>query len=212
VRRAGALLVLLAAAGLGLVLTRGLDRSGRSQLVPTPTAPQRVILFAPNLSETAWALGHGDRIVAVTDYCVWPAELADRPRVGGMVDPNLERILALHPDLLVVQGESGVLADLARHGDLALARVDMDRGLDSILEGFVSVDSLLSGGETGRGRALREEVAAALAAVADSAPPSRPRVLLSLGHDPGALTRLWTAGGGSFLNELLARAGGELRS
>ena len=62
-------------------MTVGCGESGGG--TSTPPAPERVILFGPNLSATAVRLGHADRIVALTDYCDWPADLGERPRVGG---------------------------------------------------------------------------------------------------------------------------------
>ncbi len=173
-----------------------------------------VILFAPNLEETAYALGYGNEILATTDYCVWPPSLLGLPKVGGALDPKLERILTLSPDLLVVQGRSRVLSRFAKEHSIPLARVDMDRGLDSILEGFCAMDSILAGGVRPDGERLRAKVEAELHRIqarADSIFQSspRPEVLLSLGHDPVALNRLWTVGSKSFLGELLRLAGGE---
>jgi iron complex transport system substrate-binding protein len=126
-----------------------------------------------------------------------------------MVDPNLERILALDPQLLIVQGESQLLRAFAVEHGVALRRVDMDRDLASVLDGLDRLDSLL--GRTGEPGAavLRARLERELERVAAAVPAGeRPRTLLSLGHDPGALTQLWSMGEGSFLSDLLEIAGG----
>jgi iron complex transport system substrate-binding protein len=201
----------LAALILGLGLALAFWWMGRRPLAPVGPAnsAQRVILFAPNLTETACQLGLADRVVGITDYCVWPSAILDRPSVGGMVDPNLERITALDPDLLVVQGESDVLRRYARQQGLRLAEVKMDDDVASILAGFARVDSVLTGSPS-RGLALASAVRAELDAIAAAvAGRPRPRTLLILGHAPGSLRDLYTMGRGSFLNELVSIAGGE---
>ncbi len=191
--------------------------SGKGNMPALPQereAERGVILFAPNLEETAYALGYGDEILATTDYCVWPPSLLNLPKVGGALDPKLEKILTLSPDLLVVQGRSRLLSRFAKEHSIPLARVDMDRGLDSILAGFCALDSILARGRRRDGNRLRVKVEGDLDRIqarADSIFQSlpRPKVLLSLGHDPVALNRLWTVGSKSFLGELLTLAGGE---
>jgi iron complex transport system substrate-binding protein len=173
------------------------------------TVAERLIMFAPNLVESAWVLGYGDRVVAITDYCVWPPELLDRPRVGGMLDPNLERILGLGPDLLVVQGDSPRLRSFARAQGVRLAEIKMDDDLSSIFGGLARMDSLLGHGTTGRAQAVVSQIRAELEQVRSSvAGLDRPEVLLVLGREPGSLQSLFTTGEGTFLAELLWIAGG----
>ena len=91
-----------------------IDDLGRSVQFAKP--PLRIISLAPGLTEILFSLGLDQRIVAVTDYCNYPEAALMKPRVGGM-NPNLERILSLHPDLVVgVAGlyQSEILARLER--------------------------------------------------------------------------------------------------
>lgn len=66
-----------------------------------PVAPQRIISMAPSVTELLFTLGMGDRVVAVTRYCDWPDTTADLPKIGGMLDPDFEAILAHNPDLVL---------------------------------------------------------------------------------------------------------------
>ncbi len=71
-----------------------------------PPPPRRVVSLVPSLTETLFALGLGERVVAVTDYCLYPKEaLAHLPRIGGTKNPNLDRIVALRPDLVLAYRE-----------------------------------------------------------------------------------------------------------
>src|SRR5207249_59890 len=80
------------------------DDLGRT--VRIPARPERVISLAPNLTEIIFALGADDRLVADTSYCDYPPEAAGKPHVGGTQQPDLERIVALKPDLVLVSTAS----------------------------------------------------------------------------------------------------------
>jgi len=73
------------------------DQTGR--MVNVPEKPQRLVSLAPNITEIVYALGLGDELVGDTDYCDFPPQAKDKPHVGTMVNPSLERIVALKPDL-----------------------------------------------------------------------------------------------------------------
>lgn len=178
---------------------------GTSHEAPTGP-PERVILFGPNLTQTAVRLGHAERLVAITDYCPWPARLDEPPRVGGAIDPDLEAIAQLQPDLLVVQGRSSILRSFADAQHLRLASVKMDDDVASILRGIVTVDSLLTGGDTTAGRALADTLKAALDALAVDR-PDPPTVLLVVSRDPDTVRNVLTAGAGTFLDDLVTRVG-----
>ena len=80
------------------------DARGRELEIAAP--PRRIVSLVPSLTETLFALGCGERVAGATDYCVHPAEaLADVPRVGGTKNPDVERICALAPDLVLANKE-----------------------------------------------------------------------------------------------------------
>ena len=58
-------------------------------------SPRRIVTIAPNAAEIISTLGAADRLVAVSQFCMYPPDLASLPRVGGLINPNLEAILAL---------------------------------------------------------------------------------------------------------------------
>ena len=83
----------------GVALVEFHDDLGR--LVRLPAAPQRIVSLAPSLTETVFALELGNRLAGVTDFCDYPPEALTRPRVGGPINPNLEQIVSLHPDVVL---------------------------------------------------------------------------------------------------------------
>lgn len=80
------------------------DQTGRK--VDVPENPQRLISLAPSITETLYALGLGDRIVGDTDYCDYPPEARLKPHVGALLDPSLEKIVALKPNLVLGVAEA----------------------------------------------------------------------------------------------------------
>jgi iron complex transport system substrate-binding protein len=76
------------------------DEVGRTVRVPQPV--QRIVSLAPSLTETVYALGLQDRLVGDTDYCDYPPDAQKKTKVGGAINPSLEQIVALRPDLVLV--------------------------------------------------------------------------------------------------------------
>src|SRR3954449_5055545 len=70
--------------------------------VQAPTRPQRIVSLVPAVTEMLYAIGDGSRVAAVSNYDHFPAEVAKLPKVGGLLDPSVERILAIKPDLVIV--------------------------------------------------------------------------------------------------------------
>ena len=77
-----------------------IDETGRSVRIPQPV--RRIVSLAPSLTETIYALGLQDRLVGDTEYCDYPPDAKKKTKVGGGIDPSLEVIASLHPDLVLV--------------------------------------------------------------------------------------------------------------
>jgi ABC-type hemin transport system substrate-binding protein len=89
-----------------------LDEISRTVSLSAP--PRRVVCLVPSITETLFALGLGERVVGVTDYCTHPPdEIARLQKVGGTKDPHIEAIVQLAPDLVIVNDEEN------RHEDFA---------------------------------------------------------------------------------------------
>ena len=71
--------------------------------------PKRIISVVPSATEMLFALGVGDRVIAVGDYDRFPPEVESRPRIGGLLNPNIEKIIEMKPDLVLTYGSQEVL-------------------------------------------------------------------------------------------------------
>jgi|HubBroStandDraft_3_1064219.scaffolds.fasta_scaffold16826_3 iron complex transport system substrate-binding protein len=165
------------------------------------TVPRRIVSLAPSLTETVFALGLGGRLVGVDDFSLLPPAYARLPRLGGLLNPNLERAVALHPDLaLLVPSEGEVAAKLGRLGIATLVVPD---------ETIADVERSFSAIARRCGRPRVGEVLAARfrAALAPERLPGSPRVLMVVDHAPGRLAAVVAAGPRTYFDELLARLG-----
>lgn len=96
------------------------DALGRRLELQSP--PRRIISLVPSLTEWLFSVGLGDRVVGVTDYCLEPAAaLAGLPRLRGTKNPDRERILALHPDLVIADQEENRERDVLALGASGIA-------------------------------------------------------------------------------------------
>src|SRR6059058_5507776 len=73
--------------------------------------PQRIISVVPNVTETLFAYGLGDKVIGVGDYDEFPPEVKTKPRIGGLINPNIEKIIEMRPDLVITYGSQDVLRD-----------------------------------------------------------------------------------------------------
>jgi len=169
------------------------------------SAPQRIISLAPNITEILFALGLGEKVIGVTRYCDYPAEATTKEKIGGMIDPNLEQIKALNPDLVLgFRGNPLKLLNRMKDLDLPLFVLGMGETLDSVFSVIGKIGTIVQKKEEADAllRSLTEEYRK-IDNVLKGA-KSRPRVFISL-HGRG----LWTCGRQSFIDDLLRKARGE---
>jgi iron complex transport system substrate-binding protein len=165
--------------------------------------PQRIVALAPNLSETLFALGLGDRVAGVGDYSIWPPEAARKPRLGGLFDANLERIVSLKPDLAVLLPSEKDLATKLQPLGVEVLTVPNET-LADVERSFTTIGERC--GVPGAGARLAAEWRAGLAPLPI---PQRLKVVLSVGRQEGRLADVLVAGPGTFYQELLDRLGAE---
>ncbi len=177
------------------------DDLGRSFPVSSP--PRRIISLSPNVTEILYSLGLDGAIVGVTRFCDHPAEALNKEKIGGVVDPSLEKIQALHPDL-VIAFQGNPLRVLDRLRDLGLAVFTLREGtrVDGVFQTIEKIGRVTGSSERAADlvSTLRAGLDRTRGALRNAG--SNPRVFLSL-HGSG----LWTCGRESFLNDLLDQAG-----
>ncbi len=189
------------------VITRGQERVitddlGHPHVLTDP--PQRIVSLAPNITEILFALGLEKNIVGVTRYCDYPRQAQKKEKIGGMVDPDLEKVVSLHPDL-VIAFRGNPLRLIHRLEDLQLSVFVLEQG--STLESVFSLIQRI-GGITFREKAaasLIDELNKKYRRVLDRLASVQyiPRVYVNI-HGKG----LWTCGRDSFLNDLVNKAKG----
>jgi iron complex transport system substrate-binding protein len=175
------------------------DEFGRT--IRVPQLPTRIVSLAPSLTETLYALGVQDRLVGDTDYCDYPPDAQKKTKVGGPINPNIEEIAALHPDLVLVTKEINRLDTVRALDTLGIPTYATDaRNVDEILSTTQKLADLLGVPETGKSLAADLQARlAALHAKLESLPPSR--VLFVVWTHP-----LISIGKNTFIADALLRA------
>lgn len=167
---------------------------------------ERIICAAPSVTEIVFALGLGGRVVGVSDFSTHPPEALAVPKIGGLIDPNKERITALQPDLLIIQGQNESLARFCAEHEIRFLSIEIN-SLEDIWTAIHTIGQTLRAEE--KASALVQKIKEDFQVIKDRI-HNRPRkkVFLTLGHTPGDLTGLMTTGPGTFIHELLYSAGG----
>lgn len=168
--------------------------------------PQRIVSLIPAVTETLFAVGAGPRVVGVGTYDAYPPEVKTVTRVGGLIDPDTERILSLRPDLAFVYGSqedlitqlktAGIAVEQYRHGNLS--------------EVMASVRAI--GKHVGR-EAQGSELASKIERAADDVraraqAKAHPKVLIVFGREEGTLRGIYASGGVGFIHDMITAAGG----
>jgi len=193
----------LAVLAVALLGRADLVRSAAAQVPPV----RRIVSLVPNVTEMLFAVGAGSQVVGVSTYDDFPPETKSLPRVGALLDPDTERIFSLRPDLVIVYGSQGELeSQFARAGIRVFAY--RHSGVDNVLQTIRDIGRLTGHPTDGDrvARDLRSQLDGIRARVRGRA---RPRTMLVIGRDTGALRGVYVSGGVGFLHELLDIAGGE---
>jgi iron complex transport system substrate-binding protein len=187
----------------------GLDSAGGGAGLQarSDSAPRRIVSLIPATTEMLFDMGVSDRIAGVGTFDRFPPEVSRFPRVGGLLDPNVERILSLKPDLVIVyETQTDLIAQLTRAG-VPMFRY-RHQGLPDIVQTMRSLGTRIGAAKEAEGAAGRIE--ARLADVRRRVEGRRrPRTLLIIGREPGSLRRIQASGGYGFLHDLLQLAGGD---
>lgn len=189
------------AALVGVVLSWGCALAA-----PTPR-PQRIVSLSPNTTEMLYGIGAFERVVGVSVYCTYPPAVSKLPRVGGWQDSSIEKIVALHPDLVVLTDAQVPFIAEQMHAFGLKSAVVPTR---SVADVFRAIKLL--GEATGNQREAAELSRKTQAAIEDVRARTRnlktKTVLLTVSRAPGELRDLYVATQGSYLIDLVEIAGG----
>lgn len=172
--------------------------------------PQRIVSTAPSITELLFALGLGDRVVGVTRFCRYPPEAQKKAIIGDYINPNIEVIASLKPDLVIVQQNPVRLTE--RLNSLRLHTLEIDQQnvpFEDAIYGSIRIVGDATG-TPARAAQLIDTIRKGLESVrARSAALKRKRVMFVVGRSPGRLDGLIVVGRAAYLNEVMAIAGGD---
>src|ERR1700761_1880052 len=115
--------------------------------VALPDHPHRIVCLVPSITDTVFALGSGDDVVAISDYTTYPPAALKKPSIGGLVKPSIETILSFHPDLVVGTGIRGASETATQLGKVGIpVYLIGPHGLAGILQSVDSVGQALTRG------------------------------------------------------------------
>jgi iron complex transport system substrate-binding protein len=205
-KRMKRLFIVLLFSLLGAIESQGLaatftDEVGRKVEIKGP--PQRIVSVAPSVTETLFALGLGDRLVGVSSYCQFPPEASRKEKVGGYINPSLEKIVALQPDLVIGIAEGDLKTFVDKLAGLQIpVYITNPKDVAGVVASMENIGRITFSFESAGKitRRMKERIEAVEAKVRGL---PRPRVLHVLNFDP-----LLSAGKGTFVDDLIRLAGG----
>jgi iron complex transport system substrate-binding protein len=178
------------------------DQIGRP--VTVPVEPRRVVSLIPSLTEIVYELGRGDRLVGATSYAKEPPAAAELPRVGSYLHLDVERIIALKPDLCLAARDGNPRHLVERIENMGIPVYVFDpRSLEEIIESVRLLGGLLQAEEQAQDIALEMERKIEAVDSRISKISGRPAVFFQIDASP-----IVSAGSGTFIDRLITRAGG----
>lgn len=176
------------------------DDRGRTVVLPSP--PQRVVSILPSLTETVCALQQCHRLVGVDRFSNWPASVEALPRVGGGIDPNIEAIVALRPDVVLVATSS---RGADRLESLGVRVVALEPKTHADVQRVMNTVAMVLGLPPAEAQRLWKQIEAGVDEAARSLPTTvgQTRVYFEVNRAP------YAAGAASFIGETLTRLGAQ---
>ncbi len=174
--------------------------------------PSRIISFAPSITETIFAVGAGEKLIGVTDFCNYPPEVKKISKLGGYKDPNYEAILRLKPDYAILLKEHTSVIDFLKSNNIPYLFI-INHTVKDILQTITEIGRVT--GKPENAKVIRDSIEKELSVPKDYGlkfNKKRPKILLCIGRQDvgcGTISKIWVAGPTTFYNELITVAGGD---
>lgn len=192
-----------------IILSLTLILVGCSQNSAEPRNQSEIISLSPHITEIVYALGMQDRLLAVTDFCNYPIEAKTKPSIGGLVNPNIEKMISLRPDYLIGMPSNAELAAKLSTYQLPLIMLPNNE----INEIFTSIDSIAALlNATDRGDSLLKSIQDSIShyqQLSRNLLGEGPRVMFVLGRERGTTRNISIIGPDTFTDELLQMTGAQ---
>jgi cobalamin transport system substrate-binding protein len=197
----GLLIVFTVASGLAQTMVP--LKADVTEAVPPP---RRIVSLIPSVTEMLFAMGAGERVVGVSNFDRYPPEATTKTKVGGLIDPDIERILSLRPDLVIVYGTQTDLRAQMQRAHIPMFLYEHS-GLTDVTRTIRALGRQVGSQQAATALANRidTDIADVRRRVAGKA---RPRTLLVFGRDSETLRGIYASGGIGFLHDILEAAGG----
>jgi iron complex transport system substrate-binding protein len=179
-------------------------KDDRGVTVRLAVPPRRIVSMAPSLTEIVFLLGRAESLVGVTRFCNYPAAATSLPKIGGVSDPDVERIVALSPDLVLCTTDGNPREKVRALEEMGIPCFAVaPQNLEAVFTAIERLGVLLGAADRGRAEAgaLRRRARLASSAFRDVEKPS---VLFVVSTVP-----IIAAGEGTFMDELVRLAGGK---
>jgi iron complex transport system substrate-binding protein len=168
--------------------------------------PERIVSLVPSMTEALYAMGAGDAVVGVSTYDTYPPEVRSKPRVGALLDPDFERIIALKPTLVIAYAtQTDLIAKLSKVGLPVFS--SRHAALSDVPASIRVLGRRV--GRADKGEAVALEIERAIQDIRRLvAGRPRPKTALLFGREPGSLRGLHASAGYGFMHDMLEAAGG----
>jgi iron complex transport system substrate-binding protein len=179
-----------------------IDEIGRK--VEVPHSAKRIVSMAPSITEILFALGLNEEIVGVTDFCDYPEAALTKPRIGGFVNPSIEIIVSLKPDLIIATRDGNRKETIQRLNDLGFSvYVVNPKGFDGVMKTIQNIGEIVGRQDESR-RTIRDMMTREENVVRLTRSLPQPKVFFQVGNAP-----IITVGRGTLADDLIHLAGGK---
>ncbi|KFN40923.1 MAG: hypothetical protein JU82_00670 [Sulfuricurvum sp. MLSB] len=166
------------------------------------SAYDRIVALSPAINEIIFALGEGEKIVGNTDYCRYPPKSSAIPKVGGYFSPSLEKILALKPDIVILQENNLALGDKIKKLGIQTLVVKIDT-IDSIRKTVATLGALL--GKKEKSAAIVSRINTSLAGLRGIV--KNKKILIPIGYYPEFSKEIFVAGQNLYFDDIIEASG-----
>jgi iron complex transport system substrate-binding protein len=179
-----------------------IDGIGRK--VKIPHSAKRIVSLAPSITEILFALGLNEEIVGVTSFCDYPEAALAKPKIGGFVNPSIEKIISLKPDLIMGTRDGNRLETIHRLNDLGFSvYVVNPKGFDGVIKTIQNIGEIVARKDESK-RIIKNTMTRKENIVRLTQSLPKPKVFFQIGNAP-----IITVGRGSLGDDLISLAGGK---
>lgn len=167
--------------------------------------PQRILSLSPTFTEIIFELGAGDRLVGRTDYCDYPAQTSEIPSVGSMVAPSVEAIVELEPDVVLVSFMEEEMVDKIQQSGASVIQMNTANSITGSYAIMEEIGRILNTNHEAAEmiQTIQQDIAA-ISSTVEGVPPVTTYYVAGFGKSGD-----YTAGGNTFMNDLIVAAGGD---